>query len=277
MHVIGLKVGETISNNRLVEVFKCNRQSGIRRSLETNTLVLVSKHVASRRKIYDDRMIDGIYHYTGMGVNGNQRLDFMQNKTIAESDTNGIDMHFFEVFKAGEYIYMGRVKLAEGPYQARQKDENNNERDVWIFPLKLLDQDDPGAIIDKAVIDELYIEQGRAAVQLDDSHLKILAEGYGSEASFRSVKTRTYVRSQYIAEYTRRRAMGMCELCKKPAPFKDLKGKPYLESHHIDWLSNNGPDRIENTAALCPNCHKRMHVLNNEDDVDRLRIARGLR
>jgi 5-methylcytosine-specific restriction protein A len=219
-------------------------------------------------------MIDGIYHYTGMGVDGDQELDFMQNKTIAESGTNGIHMHFFEVFKAGEYIYMGRVILAKRPYEARQKDENNNERTVWIFPLRLLDENDSNAFIDNSVIDELYAEQRRTADRLSEERLKMLAEGYGSEASSRNVKTKTYVRNQYIAEYTRRRAMGICELCEDPAPFKDTRGNAYLESHHIQWLSRDGTDRIDNTAALCPNCHKRMHVLNAEDDIKKLKSAR---
>ena len=274
MHISRIKIGETINNDRIVEDFKCNRQSGVRRSLATNTLVLVSKHVVSKRKIYDDRMVDGIYHYTGMGVDGNQRLDFMQNKTIAESNTNGIDMHFFEVFKAGEYIYMGRVKLAGQPYQARQKDENDNERDVWVFPLKLLDENDSNTIIDKSVIDELYVEQRLTADQLDDSYLKKLAEGYGSEANSRNIKTKAYTRNQYIAEYTRRRSKGICELCQEPAPFKDSRGNPFLESHHIHWLSKGGPDRIENTVALCPNCHKKMHILNYQKDINKLLLTR---
>ena len=50
--------------------------------------------------------------------------------------------------------------------------------------------------------------------------------------------------------------------------------KPFLETHHVIWLADGGDDSIENTVALCPNCHKKMHVLNLDEDVDKLlRIA----
>jgi 5-methylcytosine-specific restriction enzyme A len=50
-------------------------------------LNLISNHV---KLIYDDKWDDeGIMHYTGMGAEGDQTLDFAQNKTLAESYTNG--------------------------------------------------------------------------------------------------------------------------------------------------------------------------------------------
>ncbi|MCY3985932.1 MAG: HNH endonuclease [Candidatus Dadabacteria bacterium] len=80
-----------------------------------------------------------------------------------------------------------------------------------------------------------------------------------------------YVRSQYVAEWTKRRADGRCELCRKPAPFKNTSSnEPYLESHHIVWLSRGGLDCTSNTVALCPNCHRKMHVVNAEKDIKKL-------
>ena len=68
----------------------------------------------------------------------------------------------------------------------------------------------------------------------------------------------------------KRRANGICQLCDEPAPFKDKNGEPFLESHHIVWLSNGGEDTIENSTALCPNCHRKMHSLNLRADIDKL-------
>jgi 5-methylcytosine-specific restriction protein A len=51
------------------------------------------------------------------------------------------------------------------------------------------------------------------------------------------------------------------------APFKDKNGEPFLESHHIEWLSKDGEDTIENSIALCPNCHRKMHSLNLKADI----------
>lgn len=86
----------------------------------------------------------------------------------------------------------------------------------------------------------------------------------------RTQTTTSYVRDRYVSEYAKQRAQGYCQLCEKPAPFVDRDGKPYLETHHIVWLSDGGEDSIANTVALCPNCHRKMHILNSEDDVKTL-------
>ena len=56
-------------------------------------------------------------------------------------------------------------------------------------------------------------------------------------------------------------------MCGKPAPFNDKSGDPYLESHHIKWLSKGGEDSPYNVVALCPNCHRKMHIVNDSEDV----------
>jgi len=50
----------------------------------------------------------------------------------------------------------------------------------------------------------------------------------------------------------------------------NLNNEPYLEVHHIIWLSKGGDDDIDNTVALCPNCHKKMHILNLDKDIEYL-------
>ncbi|MGH4118802.1 hypothetical protein [Clostridium sp.] len=66
-------------NYDIMDTFGCSGQGGMRRSRKTNALVLVSNHFKS---IYDDRWYGDIFHYTGMGQNGDQSLEFMQNKTL---------------------------------------------------------------------------------------------------------------------------------------------------------------------------------------------------
>lgn len=51
----------------------------------------------------------------------------------------------------------------------------------------------------------------------------------------------------------------------------DELGRPYLKCHHIEWLSRGGLDVIENCSAVCSNCHSRLHVLDNEKDIEKLR------
>jgi hypothetical protein len=64
-----------------------------------------------------------------------------------------------------------------------------------------------------------------------------------------------------------KRSSGKCELCKNPAPFKTKDNTPYLESHHIAYLSKGGKDVLSNVAVLCPNCHRKMHSLEDKKDV----------
>ena len=72
-------------------------------------------------------------------------------------------------------------------------------------------------------------------------------------------------------KYALLRANGICELCEKKAPFNKKDGSPFLEVHHIDFLSNRGDDTIENVSALCPNCHRKMHALEIKEDIEKLK------
>ena len=85
------------------------------------------------------------------------------------------------------------------------------------------------------------------------------------------IMSERYVRDQNVSVFAKRRAKGRCQLCETAAPFLDKKKRPYLEVHHIDWLSKGGGDRIDNAIALCPNCHRKMHILNLKSDKTYLR------
>lgn len=84
----------------------------------------------------------------------------------------------------------------------------------------------------------------------------------------RNVLIKQFVRNEYIREFAKTRANGFCELCDNPAPFKDSFGVPFLETHHVIFLSKGGQDNINNVVALCPNCHRKIHNLSLETDVE---------
>jgi len=72
--------------------------------------------------------------------------------------------------------------------------------------------------------------------------------------------TKVYSRNPDVIAEVVVRANGLCELCRKPAPFiKKSNGKPYLEAHHKVQLANGGEDSVENAIAICPNCHRKQH------------------
>ncbi|WP_198432052.1 HNH endonuclease [Marinomonas sp. BSi20584] len=75
-----------------------------------------------------------------------------------------------------------------------------------------------------------------------------------------TVSATVYQRNPDVIAETLERAAGVCERCGKGAPFiRSKDGSPYLEVHHIQRLADNGPDTLENTKALCPNCHRELH------------------
>ena len=71
--------------------------------------------------------------------------------------------------------------------------------------------------------------------------------------------TTVFYRDPKVRAWILQRAAGHCELCRAPAPFVTSNEDPYLESHHVVTLSEGGSDTPDNTAALCPNCHRKLH------------------
>lgn len=258
--------GQVLSNDDLRQIFRVSPQGGMRRSLETNSLVIVSNHVES---IYDDRWIGNEFHYTGMGQRGDQSIGTAQNKTLAESDTNGVEVHLFEVDQPLKYVYQGQVRLAGKPYFENQPDVEGLDRQVVVFPLKLMDTAKPVSMLmqDFRASEEL---RERKAKKLTREELVIKAVRTRPVPGERIVTSVQYERDPYVSQLTKLRANGECDLCGQPAPFLDRSSNPYLETHHIEWLSKGGKDTLDNTVALCPNCHRKMHTLDSEEDRRRL-------
>ena len=105
-----------------------------------------------------------------------------------------------------------------------------------------------------------------------ESENNVLKKVSGSGGQ-KSVISNVYNRSAEVVKETRKRANGICQYCGQQAPFIDKKGEPYLEVHHVIWLSRGGEDSTDNTVAICPNCHKRMHVLDQQSDIIKLKDA----
>lgn len=111
----------------------------------------------------------------------------------------------------------------------------------------------------------------KQSAQIEQTAEESIQTVVSGESGRRSIKSSGFKRSAEVVKETKRRANGICQLCKQPAPFIDKKGNPYLELHHVVWLSRGGEDSTTNTVALCPNCHTKMHVLDRKEDVEKLK------
>ena len=261
-------IGQIVDNDELMSAYRVGNMGGMRRSKTFNCLVLISDHT---KGLYEDKWHGDVLHYTGMGKIGDQVLRGNQNKTLSESRTNGVEVHLFEVLNAGEYTYRGVVELAGEPYQEYQPDDNGATRKVWMFPIR---PRGGAPVVDE---DDLKTSQEAKRARAEGMSLAALKEAAEANSTTkpgtRKVSGTEIVRDPYVAEYAKRMAAGVCQLCQRPAPFKDAKGRPYLETHYIVWLSRGGADSIDNVVALCPNCHRKMHVVEDPADVVMLRAS----
>ena len=251
----GIKIGTVLTNDKMRSIFHCGNMGGMRRSKKTGTLVIISDET---KGLYKDVWKNGVLHYTGMGKIGDQVLDGNQNRTLYDSESNGVEVHLFEVLKRKEYTYRGVVVLADEPYISRQLDDNKKMRNVWMFPVKLTDEQQSA---EKRELEE------KELVKISDEELarRTAVKNVGKK-KYKADST-VYYRDPYLKEMVKRIAKGTCQLCGNKAPFYDKNNEPYLEEHHVIQLSDGGEDKMNNVVAICPNCHRKMHVLNDKNDV----------
>lgn len=130
--------------------------------------------------------------------------------------------------------------------------------------------------VDKSLYDYfLQVEKSQESQEGIEDHIRKIPEDKlkklinnikDNGPTAKIIQTTGYKRNQYISYYAKMIANGKCQLCNNDAPFYDKNGYPYLESHHITWLSEGGDDALNNVVALCPNCHRRMHIVNDPKD-----------
>ncbi len=236
--------------------------AGILYSKNYNCLIILSKHDS----LYEDEWRGNTLHYTGTGRSGDQDLYYRDNRFLANLHLTKLPVYLFESSNK-VYTYRGEVMLSEKRYQATKPDKDGLMRKVWIFPLTLVSD----GSVPEEYIAEYEKEKKKQVKKLSISQLQSQAVKSSSKtSSYRQATSNQYIRNQSIARYTKLKANGICELCEKPAPFFDKDGEPYLESHHVIWLERGGADSIDNTVALCPNCHKKMHVVEDKSDFNKL-------
>lgn len=238
--------------------FGGNRVSGISVSSSEPVALLFSTKEPSQQ-FYDDGLDDeGVYWYSGEGSTGDMRWT-KANKAVRDHMADGRDLFLFERVqrKDGIWQFIGPMRYLEHRQEVRD-DKLKNPRQAIVFGL-IRDEEIGESFGTTAEDQQDTVESLRS--QIDSLDLD------GATATTNRIQT-VYRRSRLIANYARLRAGGVCEACEATAPFVSTLGEPFLEVHHLDRLADGGADRPDKVAAICPNCHRRVHYGSDGSQVN---------
>lgn len=261
---VNLKIGDFLSNSELSKKFTVSIMGGMRFSTENNILVLITK---IHDNPYPDRWEGNKLYYTGMGRKGDQSIDFQSNKklnSIYYTEKIATKLVLFINTDQNKYLYCGEVKTIRRPYFKYQYFTKNEKRKIIIFPLIVKNLTSISSQFFDSTINIKSYKNKKEDTLI--KNIDTYQKNYDNK-NYVNAKEKKYYRNPDIAYISKKYAKGICQLCQKAAPFQDKDGNPYLESHHIEWLSRGGKDRLDNVIALCPNCHKKMHIIDDKKDV----------
>jgi 5-methylcytosine-specific restriction protein A len=194
---------------------------------------------------------DGVFAYTGEGQEGD--MTFVRgNKAIRDHMIDGRDLLLFEATKTkGVHRFRGCFAFA-GWEIVDAPDRNTRQRKAIVFELVPLTEVEQALPADE---EEAKLENK----SLSELRALALAAAAIPKAHSKEARRNYYARSAKIKIYVLKRAKGLCEACKREAPFLRKNGSPYLEPHHIRRIADGGPDHPKFVAAVCPTCHRLIH------------------
>jgi len=224
------------------------------------------KHVEGRFvKLVNERdkfnKYDKLYSY----IKWNKSMPENRQKSRREIYSTIYDSNKRPYSTTGPTVRINKQSSETKPSEVAEKAEAGAEKTISID-----DKSDREDINDGSVdSQELVEKRQRAEEAADESPEKDITKNVGSN----------YSRAPAIKDYAKTRADGVCEYCKKPAPFETENGDPYLETHHVDELGEGGEDHPDKVVALCPNCHKEVHYGQRGDKMNqslREKLENGL-
>jgi len=178
-----------------------------------------------------------------IGAKGSKIYKVTRESPRISSPKNPKDVLFHDT---SNDIYLKYNPAEHGIFEIKLDNENRN------YIEKINDQNGSYFIFQKLI---------ECAAELDEQVLnEKVKESQSLTPRTTEVRVTQYQRSPYIVAKRLKLAAGRCEICLNRAPFKRrTDNTPYLEVHHITSLANGGADTLENTQALCPNCHRKAH------------------
>jgi 5-methylcytosine-specific restriction protein A len=253
---LGLAVGQEIKRRELHSRFGGPQQGGMSPCPRSGLILLFTTPHGDLYGYEDRFQPDGMFWYTGEGQVGDMRF-LRANRALRDHEAEGKQVYLFEQTRKGFVRLVAQVRC-DGFHNELRPDRNGQQRQAIVFHLEVLTAT---ATPSQAPADPATTPVDQRALSrmpLDELRGRALF----SSSSSTSQQQREFIvryRAEAIRQYALRRAAGVCESCLQPAPFHGKKG-PYLEVHHLHRLSDGGPDHPDAVAAICPNCHREIHV-----------------
>ncbi|MEV0440038.1 restriction endonuclease [Streptomyces spectabilis] len=138
--MMDLAIGAAIRRRELHARYGGNRQSGISHSRTAPVVMCFTDAASDSLYGYRDGWgKDGLFHYTGEGQVGDQRMT-NGNRAILNHLTDGRELHLFEMVRTGVVEYRGQFEIAGEPgwYRAESRDRNGDVRSVIVFTMRPL-------------------------------------------------------------------------------------------------------------------------------------------
>lgn len=260
------KVGEVMKRRQLHEQYDGSQQSGISSCPAHRLVLLFTGESGEKHGYHDGPQPDGTYWYTGEGQHGDM-TETRGNKAIIESATDGRELHLFEQIGDANVRYVGRAAYL-GHHRVDAPDTDGKPRKAIVFELEI--DSSESAHVDAPDLRVAPPSRQPAALsRMTTTELRALACSREPVAA-RERRQVVRDRSDAVRLYVLRRANGVCEGCGNGAPFaRRSDGSPYLEPHHTHRLADGGPDHPSRVAALCPNCHRRIHSGDDGHELNR--------
>jgi 5-methylcytosine-specific restriction protein A len=255
-----LSIGAVYRRADLHSRFGGSRFSGITPS-KREPVVLLFHTEEPVQQFYRDGFDDnGVYWYSAEGSAGDMTWT-PSNRAVRDHAEMGLDLLFFERAQRKDGLWrFAQLFYYFSHKQEQRVDKTGKMRSAIVFGLLPVTTNTVNPLAD-GLTTNLNSLRAAASKPVDPERMEI-------RSAIRSV----YLRSEAVRRYALQRASGTCEACGLGAPFTSISGDPFLEVHHIDRLADNGPDRIDRVAAVCPNCHRRCHYSS-----DRLEYNAALR
>lgn len=204
---------------------------------------------------YEDGWAEGgVFRYTGEGQVGDMQFA-AGNQAIRDHAAEGKELLLFQALGKGKPVrFVGQFACEDWVMETRP-DRDGRERQAIVFLLRSLDTTEETP-------EELSAHRQEAeAADLDELRRRAYAAATprSTPKAVRATQT-VYQRAEAVRVYVLERAKGTCECCGKAAPFMRRAGGPYLEPHHTRRVSDGGPDHPRWVGAICPNCHREIHL-----------------